>query len=251
MNLTRYVLLLVLFFSAAIAVSDDIPSLPRQFSAVYSLSQAGITLAELERKGRLAEDGSYIIESVASPRGMAAWILSGTTEERSQWILRNGNVVPLKYTYQENGGSRKKSMDLEYDWDKGIAIDHKSGKQWKLPEDAQDQTSIQFAIMERLRQGEREFHYSLLDGKRIKHHHYRVTERKTLTTKVGKIEVVGVREIRPEGKRYSVFWCAPRFGYLPVRIEQHKRGAPSLITVVEKITGFYSHRSPLRAVSYP
>ena len=251
MNPVRYAILLVLFFSAVTVASDDVPLLPRQFSAVYHLSQAGITLAELDRKGHRAVDGSYIIESVASPRGMAAWVLSGNTEERSQWILKDGNVVPLRYTYQENGGSRKKSMDLEYDWDRGIAIDHKTGKRWKLPDDAQDQTSIQFAIMERLRQGEREFHYSLLDGKRIKKHSYKVTERKKIKTRLGRIEVIGVREIRPEGKRYSIFWCAPRFGYLPVRIEQHKKGAPSLITVVEKITGFQSHRSPLRAVGYP
>ncbi len=235
-------LLLLLLYSAA-TVAGGAP-LPARFSIVYRLSQAGITLAELERKGRLAEDGSYIIESVAEPRGLAAWILDGNTEERSQWMLKEGKVVPLRYTYRENGGSRKKRMDLEYDWGKGIVIDHHSGRQWRLAEDTQDQTSIQFAIMERLRGGEREFHYSLLDGKRIKHHHYRVTKRKMLDTRVGRIEVIGVREVRPEGKRYSLFWCAPRYGYLPVRIEQHKRGSPTLITVVEKITGF---RSPLRA----
>ncbi len=234
----RQIFLLLLFLYSAVSVADEI-WLPDRFSVVYRLSQAGITLVELERKGRLAEDGSYIIESVAEPRGMAAWILDGNTEERSQWVVEDGNVVPLRYTYRENGGSRKKSMDLEYDRDKGVAIDHHSGKQWKLPDDAQDQTSIQFAIMERLRQGEREFHYSLLDGKRIKHRHYKVTESKMLDTKMGRVEVVGVREIRPGGKRHSLFWCAPRFGYLPVRIEQHKKGSPSLITVVENITGFH------------
>jgi len=236
--------LFLLLYSATTVADGTL--LPDRFSVVYRLSQAGITLAELERKGRLAEDGSYIIESVASPRGMAAWILSGTTEERSQWILKNGNVTPLRYTYRENGGSRKKSMDLEYDWDKGIAIDHNSGKQWKLPKNTQDQTSLQFAIMEGLRRGEREFHYPQLDGKRIKHRHYRVTEKKMLDTKVGRIEVIGVREVKPEGKRYSLFWCAPRFGYLRVRIEQHKKGSPSLITVIEKIRGFlHPHYSPL------
>ncbi len=242
-------LFLMLLYSTA-TIADGI-LLPDRFDIVYRLSQAGITLAELERKGRLAEDGSYIIESVAEPRGLAAWVLDGNTEERSQWVLKNGNVVPLRYTYRENGGSRKKSMDLEYNWDKRIAIDHDTGKQWKLPENAQDQTSIQFAIMEQLRQGKREFHYPQLDGKRIKHRHYRVTERKILDTKVGRIEVIGVQEIKPEGKRYSLFWCAPRFGYLPVRIEQHKKGTPSLITVIEKITGFNSHYSPLKTAVYP
>lgn len=230
------VILLAILFHQSLFAAQQL--LPDEFSAVYKLSQAGITLAELERMGHRAEDGSYIIESVAEPRGLAAWILDGDTQERSQWVLKEGRVIPLHYTYRENGGSRNKRMDLEYSWGEGIVIDRESGKQWKLPANAQDQTSIQFAIMHRLRLGEREFHYSLLDGKRIRDHHYKVTGRKILDTQVGRVEVVGVREVKPEGKRYSLFWCAPRFGYLPVRIEQHKKGTPSLITVIEKISGF-------------
>jgi len=236
--MTRFAILLVTLFNIATTMAVDGVMLPDRFSAVYTLSQAGITLAELDRKGHLAKDGSYIIESVASPRGLAAWIIRGNSKERSQWLLKDGDVVPLRYTYQENGGSRKKSMDLEYDWNKGIAIDHRKNKHWKLPDDAQDQTSIQFAIMERLRQGKKEFHFSMLDGKRIKSRQYKVTGNKMLDTKVGRVEVIEVREIKPEGKRHTVFWCAPRFGYLPVRIEQHKKGSPSLSTVLEKLTGF-------------
>ncbi len=243
--ITLRLALLFLLLLSGIAAADGTP-LPDRFTAVYTLSQAGITLAELKRNGRLVKDGSYIIESVAEPRGLAAWILSGDTKERSQWMLKDGNVIPLRYRYRESGGDRKKNMDLEYDWSRKIAIDHNSGNQWKLPDNAQDQTSVQFAVMERLRQGDREFHYSLLDGKRIKHRHYRVTEGKMLATRLGKIEVVGVREIKPKGKRYSVFWCAPRFGYLPVHIEQHKKGTPSLITEIQKISGFDSPRSVVR-----
>ena len=236
MSKTFSILLLALLPNWPLLAASEL--LPAEFSATYSLSQAGITLAELERKGHRARDGSYIIESVAEPRGLAAWFLDGDTRERSHWTLKDGRVIPLHYTYRENGGSRKKHMDLEYSWEEGVVTDRDSGKHWKLPADTQDQTSIQFAIMHRLQRGEREFRYPLLDGKRIRQHHYRVTGRKTLDTRLGRVEVIGVREIRPEGKRYSLFWCAPRYGYLPVRIEQHKRGIPSLITVIEKISGF-------------
>ncbi len=232
-------ILLALSLLSPPAAADAL--LPDSFDVVYRLSQAGITLAELKRKGQREQDGSYTIRSVAEPRGLAAWILDGDTEESSRWTLRDGRVVPLHYVYRENAGHRRKRMHLEYDWQRGSVIDRDSGKRWELPPDAQDQTSIQFAIMHRLHRGEREFHYSLLDGKRIRSRHYRVTERRILETRVGRVEVVGVREVKPEGKRYTLFWCAPRFGYLPVRVEQHKRGAPSLITVVERINGFPDH----------
>ncbi len=244
-------LFLSLFLLPAPLLAAEEGLLPEQFTAVYTLSQAGITLAELERRGWLAKDGSYIIESVAEPRGLAAWILDGDTRERSQWIVRNGRVFPLRYRYRERGGDRKKNIELEYDWEKKRVVEHQSGKQWTLPENAQDQTSIQFAIMERLRRGDREFRYPMLDGKRIKQRHYRATESKWLNTRLGKLEVIGVQEVKPEGKRYSVFWCARRYGYLPVRIEQHKKGTPTLVTVIERITGFDSPRSALSAAVNP
>ncbi len=236
MSKTISILLLALLPHCSLYAAPEL--LPAEFSATYSLRQAGVTLAELERKGHRAGDGSYIIESVAEPRGLAAWFLDGDTRERSHWMLKDGRVIPLRYTYRENGGSRKKRMDLEYRWEEGVVTDRDSGRRWELPADTQDQTSIQFAIMHRLQRGEREFRYPMLDGKRIRQRHYRVAGRKTLDTRVGRLEVIGVREIKPEGKRYSLFWCAPRYGYLPVRIEQHKRGTPTLITVIEKISGF-------------
>ncbi len=230
------ILLLFLLLCTGGATADQ-TQLPERFRAVYSLSQGGVTLARLEREGHRAEDGSYVIESEARPVGLAAWILRATSRERSQWRLEGDRVVPLRYFYEETGG-REKSMDLFFDWEKGIAIDHRSHRRWELPEDAQDQTSIQFAIMAALRQGKERFHFSLLDGKRIKSHHYRVLARKRLDTALGRLEVVEVKEIRPPGRRHSIFWCSPRHAYLPMRIEQRKRGTIPLITVIEELKGF-------------
>ncbi len=233
----RYFLLLVILFSSVTAATEQ-TTLPERFNVVYSLSQGGITLARLEREGYRAPDGSYIVESVAKPVGLAAWILRATSEERSQWRLEEGRVVPLKYFYQESGGGRDHGVDLVYDWQKKVAVDRKNHKRWELPDDAQDQTSIQFAIMEALRQGRKRFHFSLLDGKRIKPHHYKVVGKKRLDTALGELEVIEVKEIREPGRRYSVFWCAPRFAFLPMRVEQRKKGSIPLVTVIEELKGF-------------
>ncbi len=230
-------LLLIALLNAITSNADEI-ALPDRFSVVYSLSQAGITLARLEREGFRAEDGSYVIKSVARPVGLAAWILKASSEERSQWRLEKGRVIPIRYFYQESGEGRDYGIDLLYDWEQGVAIDRKNHKRWELPTDAQDQTSIQFAIMEALRQGKTQFRFSLLDGKRIKPHHYKVMGRKKLDTALGVLEVVEVKEVREPGRRHSVFWCAPRFAYLPMRIEQRKKGSIPLVTVLEELKGF-------------
>ncbi len=222
---------------AAPAMADRFP-LPDRFSVAYSLSQGGVDLARLERKGYRVADERYVIESVAKPVGIAAWILRATSEERSEWRLVAGRVVPLKYFYRESGRDRNREMELIYDWEKRIAVDRKSGKRWQLPSDAQDQTSIQFAIMEALRRGEKEFHFSLLDGERIRFHRYRVMGKEILDTELGRVEVIEVKEIREPGKRHSVFWCAPRYAYLPMRVEQRKRGSIPLVTVIEELKGF-------------
>ena len=47
---------------------------------------------------------------------------------------------------------------------------------------------------------------------------------KRVETKAGQYDVVGIQHQKQGSKRVTTLWCARELGYLPVIIEQHRKG---------------------------
>ena len=47
---------------------------------------------------------------------------------------------------------------------------------------------------------------------------------KTIKTPAGKFEAIGIRHQTANSKRTTTLWCVEELDYLPVLIEQHRRG---------------------------
>jgi hypothetical protein len=51
-----------------------------------------------------------------------------------------------------------------------------------------------------------------------------IVDQKTVEVPAGRFEVIGIRHQAEGSKRATTLWCAAELGYLPVIIEQHRKG---------------------------
>ena len=78
--------------------------------------------------------------------------------------------------------------------------------------------------MEQVRKGFSSAELQVLDGGKIKNMRFINEGTQTLNTKLGTFETVVVRRVRQGSSRETVTWFAPKLNYVPVQIEQLKKG---------------------------
>jgi hypothetical protein len=161
---------------------------------------------------------------VARPGGIASLLFSGKTREDSRFHWRAEGIRPLEYHYDQRTG-KEKEVRLEFDYGEGVVRETLRDREWPLETGSQDLVSAQFAVMRGVAAGETEFRFPVVDEKGAEVHRYRMVgfeERETPAGTHGTVRVERIRDDR--NKRYSIFWLAPEFGYLPVAVEQRKDG---------------------------
>jgi hypothetical protein len=65
--------------------------------------------------------------------------------------------------------------------------------------------------------------YALFDVEKMRVAQIREVGRKTVKTKAGTYETVGIQHQKEGSSRVMTLWCAPELDYLPVLIEQHRK----------------------------
>ena len=66
--------------------------------------------------------------------------------------------------------------------------------------------------------------YVLFDVDEMRTADVRNVGTKTVKTRAGKFEVVGIQHQKVGSSRTTTLWCARELDYLPVIIEQHRKG---------------------------
>ena len=89
---------------------------------------------------------------------------------------------------------------------------------------AHDSVSIQYELMHDLLTGDANGQYILFDLDQLKVANVSSTGKKLLKTRAGEFTAVGIRHQKEGSLRTTTLWCAEELGYLPVVIEQHRKG---------------------------
>ena len=89
---------------------------------------------------------------------------------------------------------------------------------------AHDAVSIQYQLMHDLINDAPSASYVLFDVEKMRVANVRNVGSKTVKTKAGSFEVVGIEHQKEGSSRTTTLWCAPELDYLPVIIEQHRKG---------------------------
>jgi Protein of unknown function (DUF3108) len=206
--------------AAAAAAPDQL----KPFEASYTWMWHGLTVAvstvKLEHR-----DDTWTYRSKSEPRGIGRMLSERPTQE-SVLQVTDAGVRPLSYKADDGTSSTKRDADVKFDWDHG----HISGVYEDTPVDMplspgiQDDLSVQIALMVELLQGRTPEKFSLLSGNSVREYRYSRDGEETLTTPAGTVKTIIYRSEKAGSPSVTRFWCAPSLGYIPLRVEQKRKG---------------------------
>ncbi|MGH8162169.1 MAG: DUF3108 domain-containing protein [Gammaproteobacteria bacterium] len=192
------------------------------FEMHYRVSRNGWHIGEatftLERDG----DGWHF-HSKAQATGIASWFVHSTFKESSRFDIVNHRIQPLEYSYRDTG-SPSHNETIHFDWAAGQASDRKGDKkpeQVAIAAGMVDRLSAQLKITRQLAAGVPLSNpYRIVHDGKVDDYHLKRDKREKVTTSAGKFETVLVVRRDPHSGRANRFWMAPKYDWLPVKMDQ-------------------------------
>jgi len=176
------------------------------------------------------EDELWTYSLNTKPRGILKLAGKGKITETSTIRLpeENGKLLiqPQTYIYRQDD-ERRRAVDATFDWDNNSITHLYRGKESTDTFDTPviDRLSATLLIMNALRQNFESMELQVFDTGRVKSVTFTNTGTEILETPLGQIHTLRVtNRSTTGGSRETTTWFAPELDYVPVRIEQRKRG---------------------------
>lgn len=222
----RALLTLLLLLSCQTLAAENQQDLSfRPFKAHYVArapiyGDVGKTTISLRR-----EASYWLLESQSRATGLLAFASSGRIAEWSLLEeLEDGRLKLLEYHFRQ-ANKPEKEIVAKLDWTKKQVDIERQNKhtQLALEKDTFDRLSSALPIMKALRQQQTKVVLPTIGRSSVSDKVFTVTGKEVVKTRVGKYEPLIVKRQRSD-KRSTITWYAPALDYLPVKIEQYKKG---------------------------
>ncbi len=183
-------------------------------------------------------DSGYIATHTIKPMGMSRMFSRGTIKETSSFYAAEDGIRPDKYQAVDTITRDGEDVDIRFDWTTGKAEGTVNDAHVLsvMDEIAHDRVSIQYQLMHDLINGGPGGDYVLFDVDELKNLNVRNIGRKTVKVPAGKFEAVGIQHQAANSKRITTLWCVEELDYLPVIIEQHRKGKLRVRAVLSRYT---------------
>jgi len=193
-------------------------------SAVYKvkISVLGGLLSTQLRRTETGYEATHVIV----PTGMSRMFARGTIEETSAFDTGATGVRPREYSSRDTLSRDKSNVQVLFDWDTGEARGTVDGVEVVsiIEGLAHDRVSIQYEVMHDLLNSATSDQYTMFEIDRLRPVNLRMIGEKRVDVPAGEFDVIGVQHQAEGSKRVTTLWCAKELGYLPVVIEQHRKG---------------------------
>ncbi len=232
---TATVALLWLMWGAQVIAAP----LPAAFRADFELYSGDLQVGETTWTLESIDDDRRLYRSLSNATGLASLFSPRKVLEQSEWREKDGVLLPLSYSYNRSSGSRKRHLEISFDWKQGIASHTIRGDTWHMPvqKGTVDKLSYLLLLMRDLADGKREMHYPIADGGRLKRYHFKVIGEEILETTLGPLQTLKIRRIRNNNKRDTVVWCAIRYGYFPIQIGHREKDGTRVVLRIKSLEG--------------
>jgi len=173
-----------------------------------------------------ATDSGYIARHVVKPTGMSKFIARGEIVEVSEFADGDDGVYPISYRTNDTIAKDDPSADIRFDWNAFEASGTVNDEEFHADLDRlrQDRVSIQYALMHDLLNDQLSAQYELFEADKLKTLNVRSIGTRQIKVRAGKFTAVGIQHQAENSSRVTTLWCAEELGYLPVVIEQHRKG---------------------------
>ena len=189
--------------------------------------------------GRLAtqltktEDG-YRGRSLIEATGMSSVIVRGDIAESSEFDVSVDGLRPNRFISDDSLTKDKEQVDLSFDWEQGEITGTINGEAFRAELDGivHDRVSLQYGLMHDLVNGVHRTDYLLQDAEELKPLSITNLGSKSVKVPFGSFEAIGIQHQRAGSSRVTTLWCVEELGYLPVIIEQRRKGKLQLRAVL-------------------
>ncbi len=197
------------------------------FTVGNNLLSAGNATLELSET-----DDGWLYQLRTNPTGVFKLTGKGNITESS--LLRfddapDGGLLlrTENYTYRQDN-ERRRAVDAAFDWDNNTLEWSRRGTTESVSMDEEpviDRLSVTLAVMSALRQSIDTSSYRVFDNGKLKNVVFEIQGTERLETSLGPMDTIRVLRSNAEGStRTTLTWFAPELDYVPVKIEQLKRG---------------------------
>lgn len=217
------VLMLSLMLCSSPALAD------RDRSLVPHTADYRIKISLLE--GRLTTtlektaDG-YRAESLIRATGLSQVFANGEIRESSEFALSSEGLRPRHFLSSDSLSREPETVDFTFDWDFGTVTGHWNGEPFENQFDGilHDRVSLQYGLMLNLFNEVQQEQYFLQDAEKLKSLSIRNIGNETLAVPFGQFEATGIQHQADGSSRQTTLWVVEELGYLPVIIEQRRKG---------------------------
>lgn len=173
-----------------------------------------------------ATDSGYTARHYVEPTGMSKILARGDITEISEFAVGDEGVYPMAYQTNDTIDKDDPRADIRFDWNTFEASGTVNDEEFQLTLDRlrQDRVSIQYALMHDLLNDELSERYELFEADKLKTLNVRSIGTKQVKVPAGTFTVVGIQHQAENSSRVTTLWCAEELDYLPVVIEQHRKG---------------------------
>ncbi len=167
----------------------------------------------------------YTANHVIKPVGLSRIITKGTMDVTSEFSSAPDGVRPVRYRAVDSIRDDP-DVDLSFDWATNEVAGTVGEEEVLLQLDgvSHDSVSVQYALMHDLLNGGVSEQYVLFDVDKMRVANVSLAGTRDVKTKAGTFNAIGIQHQKVGSSRVTTLWCAEELGYLPVIIEQHRKG---------------------------
>lgn len=193
--------------------------------AEYKVSLAVIGSGVLRTELRPSADG-YVASHTVRPTGIAKVFYGGTITDTAEFEVAANRVRPVRFLTKDEVTRDKTEADVAFDWSAGEVRGEVNGGDYvsALDQPMFDRISIQYELMNDLLNDRSRDDYVLFEFDELKDVEVRRIGKREIKVPAGRFTAVGIQHQAVGSKRITTLWCVEELGYLPVIIEQHRRG---------------------------
>lgn len=221
-NAVRLCACLLLAFFSSQAASATEPLTPH--SAEYKV-RISIVGGKLETE-LLQTDTGYVARHAIAPTGLSKLVARGTVSEVAEFRAGENGVIPVSYQSDDTLDRDEVHARIRFDWDADEASGTLNDEQIVTALDGltHDRISIQYALMHDLLNDGLDSEYRMFEVDKLKTISVRSIGSKEVKVPAGKFQAIGIQHQAQNSSRVTTLWCVEELGFLPVVIEQHRKG---------------------------
>ena len=183
-----------------------------------------------------ATDSGYFAQSAIVATGMSKIVAGGSIRESSLMAASDSGLRPLQYRSNDTMSKGGQEVDPEFDWNHltiGGLIDG-ANFETGIDGNVHDRVSLQYGLMFDLVSNLERNEYALQDAERLKLLSITNIGKRAVSVPFGKFQAIGIQHQAENSSRVTTLWCVEELGYLPVIIEQHRKGKRQMRAMLTK-----------------